>query len=209
MDETSYLEFDDPEETMNQEQEICSNMIDELSRQLRTYFKLKSAVVRTRFLINPASFLPTEKIIISANKNSFIEQSIHFVKNLNRLPPLGENIEKRLQVLVVKALNPNNTAQRGFLMEIKKLMKILFQELHIYSEKEPLNDIVFLEEACKMGALLCEVKRFLNVQLSEYFSELAKCYNRLSCEMVEIRCQEILIDKNIKKKEKIGLKLRI
>lgn len=209
MDETSYLEFDDLEETMNQEQEMYSNVINELSRQLRTFFNLKSAVVRTRFLRTPASILPSEKVITPVSKKGFTEQSIHFVKILNGLPPLDGSIEERLQVLVVQALDTNNPAQRGILMEIKNLMKILFQELHVHSEKEPLKDVTFLEQACKMGELLCEVKAILNVQLSEYFSELVEHYTRLSREMTEIRGQEISLDESIKRKEKIGLKVRI
>ena len=68
MDETSYLEFDDLEETMNQEQETCTTVITELSRQLRTFFNFKSAVVRTRFLRTPTSLLPSEKVITSVGK---------------------------------------------------------------------------------------------------------------------------------------------
>jgi len=209
MDETSYLEFNDMEETMNQEQERCSNVINELSRQLRTFFNLKSAVVRTRFLRTPTSLLPSEKVITPVSKNGFMEQSIHFVKILNGLPPLDGSIEERLQVLMVKALDPNNPAQRGILMEIKNLIKIIFQELHVHSEKEPLKDKTFLEQACKMGALLCEVKGILNAQLFEYFSELVEHYGRLSREMAEIRGQEVSLDKITKRKEKIGLKVRI
>lgn len=209
MDETSYLEFDDLEETMNQEQEMCSNVINELSRQLRTFFNLKSAVVRTRFLRTPSFILPSEKVITPVSKKGFTEQSIHFVKILNGLPPLDGSIEERLQVLVVQALDPNNPVQRGILIKIKNLMKILFQELHVHSEKEPLKNITFLEQACKMGALLCEVKAILNAQLSEYFSELVEHYTRLSREMTGIRGQEISLDESIKRKEKIGLKMRI
>jgi hypothetical protein len=188
---------------------MCSNVINELSRQLRTFFNLKSAVVRTRFLRTPASILSLEKVITPVSKKGFTEQSIHFVKILNGLPPLDGSFEERLQVLVVQALDTNNLTQRGILMEIKILIKILFQELHIHSEKDPLKDVTFLEQACKMGELLCEVKAILNVQLSEYYSELVKQYTRLSREMTEIRGQKISLDESIKRKEKIGLKVRI
>ena len=209
MDETSYLEFIELEETVNQEEEMCTDMITELSRQLRTFFNLKAAVVQTRFLRTPASILPSEKIITPVNKKSFMERSIHFVKILNGLPPLDGSIEERLQVLVVQALDPKHQAQRSILMEIKKLMKILFQELHVHSEKELPRNLRFLEQACKMGALLCEVKASLNAQLSEYFSELVELYAHLSHEMAEIRGQEVSLDKNIKRNEKNGLKVRI
>lgn len=209
MDETSYLKLDDLEETMNQEQEMCTEVITELSRQLRSFFNFKGAVVRARFLRTPAFILPSEKIITPANKKRFMERSIHFVKFLNGLPPLDGSIEERLQVLMVQALDPKNPAQRGLFTEIKKLTKILFQELHVHSEKELPRNLRFLEQACKMGALLCEVKASLNAQLSEYFSELVEHYGRLSHEMAEIRGQEVLLDKNIKRNEKIGLKVRI
>ena len=209
MDETNYLELNDLEETMNQEQEMCTDVITELSRQLRTFFNFKDAVVRARFLRAPASILPSEKIITPANKKSFMERSIYFVKILNGLPPLDESIEERLQALLAQALDPKHQAQRSILMEIKKLMKILFQELHVRSEKELPRNLSFLEQACKMGALLCEVKASLNAQLSEYFSELVEHYARLSREMAEIRGQEVSLDKNVKRNEKIGLKVRI
>ncbi|MHA1669040.1 MAG: hypothetical protein ACTSV5_00525 [Promethearchaeota archaeon] len=42
---------------------MCTNVINELSRQLRTFFNFKDAVVRTQFLKTPTSIFPSEKLI--------------------------------------------------------------------------------------------------------------------------------------------------
>ena len=209
MDETRYLEHDDLEEIKNHEEEIGTEVIAELSRQLRTFFNLKSAVVRTRFLRTPISLSPSEKVITPVSNKKFMDRCIYFVKRLNELSSPEKSIEERLQILMVQALDPRHRAQRGLLIEIKKTMETLFRELHAHSEKEPLKDMMFLEQACKMEALLCEVKASLNAQLSEYFSELVEHYTRLSQELVEIRGQKILSTENVKRNEKNRLKVRI
>ena len=211
MNELRYLEYEDRDETLSFKEEMGIGVITELSRQLRTFFNLKSAVVRARFLRAPSPILPSEKVLTSAGKERFMEQSINFVELLNEIPPQEKSMEERLQLLTVHALNPNDRAKRGLFVKLHKSMEGFFRELHVYSEKELTQDLRVLEQICKMAALLCEVKASLNTQLSEYFFELVEHYMRLSREMREILAQEKTFHKSTTSKTgvKNGLKVRI
>ena len=211
MNELRYLEYDEEENNLRVNTEIRMKVITELSRQLRTFFNLKSAVVRSQFQKPSNPIISSENLITSPYMNRLMAQSINFVKQLNKISPQEKNLKERFQSLMISSLNPQNKAQRQLFMKIQARMEALFRELHAHSEKEEIQNPRFLKQTCEMMKILCEVKSCVNVQLSEYFSELVEHYSRLSREMTEILGQDLHLNKPniVKKTEKKDRKVRI
>jgi hypothetical protein len=186
MNELKYLELEDLEEEMSLKKEMGAGVITELSRQLRTFFNIKSMVVRVRLLKSPSPILPSEKTDASIEEKRFITQCLNYMKLLNQIPPRHEQLKERLQILMIHALIPKNKEQRELLKKVHEYTESLFRELHLYSEKHHPQNWKVLEQVCKVATLLCEVKVSLNAQLSDYFCELSEHHARLSNEMTEI-----------------------
>jgi hypothetical protein len=162
--------------------------IKELSRQLRTFFKYKTEVIRYRFRSNlfPAKNCANTKFF--SQKQKIESLTLKYITMLNNLKKNTQTLEQGIRSLFFG----NNKIQ---LKNISEITEKLFMLLHYFSEESLHDHPKFLKFNVTLAKNICLVKKCLCAQFSEFFEELEINYNSLEGEL------NILLDKTPVEKE--------
>ena len=177
--EDPYIELE-YEEMFNDWYEIEGvKKIEELSRQLRTFFNYKTEVIRYRFRSNlfPAKNCANTKFFSQKQKiESFTYKYITLLKKIKKN---AQTIEQGIRSLFLG----NNKIQLKNLSEITEKLFIL---LHYFSEENIHDHPKILKFNVTLAKNICLVKKCLCAQFTEFFEELEINYNNLEGELEDI-----------------------
>ncbi len=186
----SYIESD-YDDIINNWYEIEGvRKIEELSRQLRTFFNFKAKVIRYRFRSN-LSLIENDINTKFFTQKQKIETTSHkFITSLKKIKKNGQTLEQGIQSLYFQ----NYESQLKEISVISEKLSIL---LHYFSEERIYNHPKFLKFITILAQNICLVKKYLNAQFSEFYEELDMNYNCLEREL-EFLIEEVQGGKNIK-----------
>lgn len=150
--------------------------IKELSRQLRTFFNYRMAVIRYRF---QSDLNPLEKRLNTTDftqKRKLESLSYEFIAVLKEVKHEGYPLEDGIRSLYYD----NKKAEFDKLSAISEKISNL---IHYFSEKNIHHHPRFLKFIVVLAQNISLVKKCLNTQFNEFFSELEINYNGLEREL--------------------------
>ena len=191
------LEF---EEFINECYEIEGvRKIQELSRQLRTFFNYKAEVIRYRFRSNLSTTENDTSTKFLTQKQKIESFSYEFIAMLKKIKKNGQTLEQGIRSLYFE----NNKLQISKLSVITEKLSML---IHYFSEESIHNHPKFLKFIVILAQDICLVKKYIYAQFSEYYEELELNYNNLEGEL-EILLEEPPDMKNRKSKKQLEERL--
>ncbi len=171
--------------------------IKELSRQLRTFFNYKMAVIRYRFRSDLNSLEEELNITSLTQKKSLESLSYEFLTLLKKIKHEGYPLEDSIRLLYCE----NNEAQIDKLSAIMEKISIL---IHYFSEESIRDHPRFLKFIVVLAQNISMVKKCLYTQFSEFYRELEINYNSLEQELERLleKTPDMKSKKPIKQLEK-------
>ena len=150
--------------------------IQELSRQLRTFFNYKTEVIRYRFRPSPSLAEKDINTISYTQKQEIESLTRDFMSLLRKIKKNGLSFEQGIQSLFFdNCKSPLNKLSEN----IKKLSMLL----HYFSEGSLHNHPTFLKFIVVLAQNIFLVKKCLNAQFSEFYRELEINYKGLEGEL--------------------------
>jgi len=168
--------------------------IQQLSRQLRTFFNYKTEVIRYRFRPNPSLAEKDITTVLYPQKQEIESLTRDFISLLREIKKNGLSLEQGIHSLFFD----NRKSPLNILSEITKKLSML---LHYFSEVNLHNHPRFLKFIVVLAQNIFLVKKCLNAQFSEFYGELEINYNGLEGEL------ELLLENTPSVKIKIPKKL--
>lgn len=160
-----------------------SERINELSRQLRSFFNFKTAVIQLRYS-NP------QEIEISPHRKTILEWEgklaslfSQYVSKLRLLGLKEELLAEKLLSLLEKVKVQPNSSEINILKEIKSLTSEIWKIIHILSEYEIYNHPRLLNVVIQIASLLCSAQEVYSSLFSEFYRELKENYLQLGGEL--------------------------
>ena len=150
--------------------------IQELSRQLRTFFNYKTEVIRYRFRPSPSLAEKDITIIYYTQKQEIESLTRDFISLLRKTKKNGLSLEQGIHSLFFD----NCKSPLNILSEITKKLSML---LHYFSEVSLHDHPRFLKFIVVLAQNIFLVKKCLNAQFSEFYGELEINYNGLEGEL--------------------------
>jgi len=167
--------------------------INELSRQLRTFFNYKTEVIKYRFRLSSNLVENNKNTKFFSRKQEIESLSSEFIILLKKFKKNGQTLEQGIQSLFFY----NKKTHLNKLSEISEKLSIL---LHYFSEESIHDHPKFLKFNVILAQNICLVKKCLNAQFSEFFEELEINYNNLEGEL-EGLIETTLINQKKSKKQ--------
>ena len=153
--------------------------IKELSRQLRTFFRYKTEVIRYRFRSIPNFAEKDANTKYYSQKQEIESLTREFISLLKKFKKNGQTLEQGIQALFFD----NNKTPLNKLSEITEKLSTL---LHYFSEESLHVHPKFLKFNVTLAQHLCVVKKYLNARFYEFFEELKINYNNLEAELEDL-----------------------
>jgi hypothetical protein len=160
-----------------------SETINELSRQLRSFFNYKKAVIQLRYS-NP------QKIEIQPHRKTILEWEeklaslfSQYVSNLRLLGLKEEILAEKLLSLLEKVKIQPNCSEINILKENKSLTSEIWKIIHILSEYEIYNHPQLLNVVIQIICLLCNAQEVYSSVITEFYRELKQNYLNLRVEL--------------------------
>lgn len=153
--------------------------INELSRQLRTFFNYKMELTRFRFRSKSVSAENNTDTQLFMQKQKLDSLIHNLIIILNKLKRNSQTLEQGIQSLFFE----NDPKQ---LMELTEIIEKLSAYLHIISEDKIHMNPKFLRFVAILAQNICMVKKCLNIQFKEFYGELEINYNNLERELEEL-----------------------
>jgi len=181
---TYYIEYpyveSEYEEIFNDLYEIeGTRKIQELSRQLRTFFNYKAEVIRYRFRSNPFPAKNCANTKFFSQKQKIESFTYEYITKLKKLKKNTQTLEQGIQSLFFG----NKIRQLKNLFEITEKLFIL---LHYFSEESLYNHPKLLKFNVTLAKNICLVKKCLYAKSSEFFEELEINYSNLEEELEDL-----------------------
>lgn len=168
----SILDYEEDKEFFEFYSNEGSSRINELSRQLRSFFNYKAAVIRFRYL-NP------QKIENSPNRIAILEWEgklaslfSQYVSKIRLLGLKEELFAEKLLSLLEKVKVQPNTSEITILKESKYLTSEIWKIIHIVSGLEIYNHPQLLSIVIQIISLLCSAQEIYSPLFSEFYREL-------------------------------------
>ena len=177
-----YLE-DEIDYSISQHQKIdYFNAITELSRQLRSFLRYKEQVINYRFrsTFTPSTDHGTLKFI--KDKNCLQEVASNFINILKEIKRNSSSIELGIYYL---AKIPDNPLFRQLIVITTKL----FIVIHKFSEQDLHDYPHLLKFLVSLAREASALKKCLDLEIEEFFSELELGYEKLGEELDEMLSQ--------------------
>jgi hypothetical protein len=161
----------------------CSETINELSRQLRSFFNYKKAVIQLRYS-NP------QKIEISSNRQTILEWEeklaslfSQYISTLKLLKLKEETLAEKLLSLLEKVKVQPNCAEINIIKKNKSLISEIWKIIHILSEYEIYNQPRLLNIVIQIICLLCSAQEVYSSIIKDFYKELKQNYLNLGSEL--------------------------
>ena len=161
-----------------------SNKINELSRQLRSYFNYKSAVIRYRFSDNKREG-DIIKDPIKNRETELLSLFSLYIELLKKIGLIDRSVKDKILILIERVKAQPYDFEKDLLREIKQLGDQIWKYLHIISDLEIHNHPQLLQLAIKMANILCAAEDAFFWPFSRFYNELKSNYQQLEKELSE------------------------
>lgn len=165
--------------------------ISELSRQIRSLLKYKSATIRYFYSTTNNTSTKTLDSKFFENKKEFELKGLQLIKNINKIKNLTGILEEGIQIIQSNALG-NNKNTRAYLIELKKIIEELFIKIHFFSEQDIHKFPRFFMVIIRIAKEVYNVQKYLNREFSEFYQELEENYSDLEKELTVMMQREIV-----------------
>ncbi len=183
-EDLSFLNYEEDSEFLEWYSIEGSNKISELSRQLRSYFNYKSAVIRYRFSDNQFDSIII-KDPIKKKESELLSLSSLYIKLLKKIGLNDKSVKEKILILIERVKTQPYDFEKSLLREIKQLGSKIWKYLHIISDLEIHNRPQLLQLAIKIAHILCEAEDAFYWPFSCFFNELKTNYQQLEKESSE------------------------
>lgn len=180
-DEISYLEIEEDEIFLSWYEVEGVRTITELSRQIRTLLKYRAAIIQYRFRSNHINPITTPNIKFLETKNKFESLALKFIKLLRNIKGFTGNLGGGYQYLLDRA-NSNKT-EKLLLKKLEEVTNHLFIQIHYLSEQKISEHPSFFKMIILLAQEVCETRKYMKTQFSDFYKELGKNYHNLEKEL--------------------------
>lgn len=162
-----------------------SEMINELSRQLRTFLNYKFAIIHQRYSKSSLNNKETNNEKYTEHNKEFLRLVSEYLFLIKKIGADEDCLAEKIQDIMEKA----NYHASDFKIEILKKVKILggniWKEIHILSEFEQ-NNSTLLKVVFTTAKLLCNVESTFYFLFKDFYRELKKNYLDLEHEIASL-----------------------
>ena len=164
-----------------------TDRIDELSRQLNTFFNYKNSIIRLRFSGTRKEEDQSKKdeIVRLGRKLNELFSQLESLLGVSRRD--DEKIEEQIKHLMMKALAQPNGLEGGLLKELEKLCGDTWMSLHVLSTRELHHHPLLLEDSITIAKLACAYQGTFYYPFTSFYGELRRNYSRLEQEVISLR----------------------
>ena len=182
-EDLSFLAYEEDSEFLEWYSIEGSEKISELSRQLRSFFNYKSAVIRYRFSgIRDGDNVPKKDSIMKKESELF-SLSSQYIKLLKKIGLEERSVKEKILILIERVRTQPNDFEKNLLKDIKQLAGQIWKILHIISELEIHHHPRLLHSAIKIANILCSAEDAFFWPFSYFYEELKKNYQQLEKEL--------------------------
>ena len=192
LDDESYENFDVWYET--------GNKIRELSRQLRTFLKYKSDVIKHRFCSPFTLPVNRDHSTFLRQKQELHDTAFKFIHILKDIKKNAQSLEQEIQVL---AMRFDSTSLKQLIESSNKV----FLLIHSFSEQDLHDHPELLHFIVKLAREASVVKKCLDFPLNEFYAELELNYEGLDYELEDLVPEKYSREK-LNRKEAIKERVR-
>ncbi|MEJ2293996.1 MAG: hypothetical protein P8Y23_04440 [Candidatus Lokiarchaeota archaeon] len=177
-----YLE-DEIDDSISQHQKMdYFNAITELSRHLRSFLRYKEQVINYRFRSTFTLYTDHGTLKYTKDKNCLQEAATNFINILKEIKKKSSSIELEIYYL---AKIPDNPLFRQLIIITNKL----FILIHKFSEQDLRDHPHLLKLLVSSAREASALKKCLDLEVEEFFSELELGYEKLGEELDEMLSQ--------------------
>ena len=179
----SILDYEEDKDFFDLFSNEGAERINELSRQLRSFFNYKTAVIQLRYS-NPQKIktLHHKKTILEL-KGKLASLFSQYATKLRLLGLKEELLAEKLLSLLEKVKVQPNSSEIHILKEIKSLASEIWNIIHILSEYEIYYHPQLLNVVIQIINLLCSAQEVYSSLFSEFYKELKQNYIQLGDEI--------------------------
>ena len=163
-----------------------SERINELSRQLRSFFNYKTAVIQLRYS-SPQNFeiVSTRKPVLELEGKLALSFS-QYTSKLRLLGLKEDMLAEKLLILLEKVKIQLNSPEINILKEIKNLTSKIWRIIHMLSEFEIHDYPRLLKVVIQITSLLCSTECVFSELFFEFYRELRENYLLLGKDLAGI-----------------------
>jgi len=180
-DEMSYIEFEEDDIFHSWYEVEGVRTITELSRQIRTLLKYRAAIIQYRFRSHYSNPITTPNIKFLEAKNKFESLALRFIKLLRNVKEFTGNLRGGYQHLLDHARN--NKTENLLLKKLEDVSNHLFIQIHSFSEQKISEHPSFFKIIILLAQEVCETRKYMKKQFSDFYEELGKNYHNLEKEL--------------------------
>lgn len=181
-----------------------SNRIDELSRQLRTFFNYKNSVIRIRFSRSREEYKKYKNELILKQENELSNLFFQYKLLIDNIRANEETIAEKINILLQNVRHQPKNLERNILKEIKKHGDDIWMILHVLSTFDIHYYPQLLHVAIRIASILCSAEGEFFWPFSCFYRELKQSYTRLEEEVSGLlHSNEKLQFKENKKKKRV------
>ncbi len=183
LSDPSLLEEEEDSEFLEWIEMEGSERIDELSRQLNTFFNYKNSIIRLRFSGSREDDNISKKVDIVIRVKKLYDLFSQYESLLEMIGAGEEPVVERIMYLMVKIMANPNAFEANLLKKIKKLGDGLWIRLHELSTLEFHHQPSILYKAISIAEVLCNVQGAFFYPFTSFYGELKENYARLGEEL--------------------------
>ncbi len=183
LSDPSLLEEEEDSEFLEWIEMEGSERIDELSRQLNTFFNYKNSIIRLRFSGSREDDNISKKVDIVIRVKKLYDLFSQYESLLEMIGAGEEPLVERIKHLMVKIIANPNTLEANLLKKIKKLGDELWIRLHKLSTLEFHHQPSILYKAVSIAEVLSNVQGAFFYPFTSFYGELKENYARLDEEL--------------------------
>ena len=183
LSDPSLLEEEEDSEFLEWIEMEGSERIDELSRQLNTFFNYKNSIIRLRFSGSREDDNISKKVDIVIRVKKLYNLFSQYESLLEMIRSGEEPLVERITHLMVKIIANPNALEATLLKEIKKLGDELWIRLHELSTLEFHHQPSILYKAVSIAEVLSNVQGAFFYPFTSFYGELKENYARLEEEL--------------------------
>jgi hypothetical protein len=179
----SLLEIEDDSEFLEWCSIEGSERLNELSRQLRTFFNYKNAIIRIRFSGSQESGNSSKNDSIMRQEDELSTLFFQYTPLLDIIGADEGTIAEKIRCLMEKVRDQPKSLEKDQLKNIKKLGNDIWMRVHTLSTFELHYYPLLLHVVIKIARILCGAESEFFWPFSCFYEELKQNYSRLEEEL--------------------------
>ncbi len=180
----SLLETEDGSEFLEWCSMEGSERINELSRQLRTFFNYKNTIIRLRFSRSQKEANCNEITLVKKQEDDLTTLFLRYTPLMDIIGADEKNIAEKIRNLIQKIRYQPKSLERDLLKNIKELGSELWVRIHALSTLEVHHYPRLLYATIRISKILCSAESVFFWPFSCFYLELKQNYSRLEEEVL-------------------------